>query len=457
MIWGWTTCGVFLMCVALALAELGSAAPTSGGLYFWTFMFSSPKWRHFLAWIVAYCNTISNIAALASTDWGCAVQIMAAASISSGLTFQATSAQTFGVYCAILLAHGSICSLNPAVMARLQRPYVILNVLIALVIIIALPAATPKSFRNTPAYAFGNFTNQTTWPNGFTFILSFLSPLWSVGILDSMVHISEEARNANTAIPYGICFAALSSIILGWAVNVALAFCMGTDLKNVVNSPIGQPMATILFNSFGQRGTLVVWTFIIVLQFAMGSSVLTATSRQIFAFSRDGGFFFSSWLYNVNRRVHAPVRCVWFAVAVALLLGFLSFAGPNAIGAIFSLVVISQYMSYSIPIMARHLGRDKIARGPFHLGRFSLPIAIVAVSWMTFMIVVFFFPAYPDPGVQNMNYAVVVFGGVLILATLYFYFPKYGGKYWFKGPNRTIDTIDSGALTTTQSDEKSGM
>ncbi|KAK2462643.1 hypothetical protein APHAL10511_005376 [Amanita phalloides] len=69
MIWGWSTSGVFLMCIALSLAELGSAAPTSGGLYFWTFIFSSPRWRHFLAWIVAYCNTIGNIAALASVDW----------------------------------------------------------------------------------------------------------------------------------------------------------------------------------------------------------------------------------------------------------------------------------------------------------------------------------------------------------------------------------------------------
>ena len=48
----------------------------------------------------------------------------------------------------------------------------------------------------------------------------------------------------------------------------------------------------------------------------------------------------------------------------------------------------------------------------------SLPIAIVAVSWMTFMIVVFFFPAYPDPGVQNMNYAVVVFGMSNSLSTV---------------------------------------
>ncbi len=54
----WTTCGIFLMSIALAMAELGSAAPTSGGLYFWTFVFSSPKWKHFLAWIVACTRSL---------------------------------------------------------------------------------------------------------------------------------------------------------------------------------------------------------------------------------------------------------------------------------------------------------------------------------------------------------------------------------------------------------------
>ena len=28
-------------------------------------------------------------------------------------------------------------------------------------------------------------------------------------------------------------------------VNVALAFCMGTDLQNIIDNPIGQPMATV--------------------------------------------------------------------------------------------------------------------------------------------------------------------------------------------------------------------
>ncbi|KIL59816.1 hypothetical protein M378DRAFT_84638 [Amanita muscaria Koide BX008] len=444
MVWGWAICGLFLMCLALAMAELGSAVPTSGGLYFWTFMFSSPKWRHFLAWTVAYTNTIGQISSVASVDWGCAVQIMAAVSIAKP-TFHPTTAQTFGVYCLVLLLHVWICTQSPALVARLQWGYVALNLLVAFAVIIAVPVATPPELRNSAAYVFGNFTNLTTWTNGFAFILSFMSPLWAVGGFDSQVHISEEARNANVAIPYGIILATFSGIMLGWGLNIALAFSMGSDTQNIMNNSIGQPFATILFNSFGQRGTLILWAFIVILQFTMGSSMLTAASRQIFAFSRDGGLPFSRYLYKVDHRVYAPVRCVWFVAAAALLLGLLSFAGTNAIGAVFSLVICSQNFSYAVPIIARFLGGQDLKRGPFHLGKLSQPIAAIAVTWLIFTMVVFLFPANSEPDAPNMNYAVVVMGGVLLLSTAYFYCPKYGGNYWFTGPVRTISpsAVDS--------------
>ncbi|RDB16736.1 putative amino-acid permease PB24D3.02c [Hypsizygus marmoreus] len=454
MVWGWGVCAIFLTVIALAMAELGSAAPTSGGLYYWTFMFSSHKWRCLLSWIVGYSNTVGNIASVASVDWGCAVQIMAAASIGSDLSFTATVGQTFVVYAGLLICHAIICSLNPKVIARLQTPFIVVNVVLCLVVIIGVPAATPKVFKNKASYAFGDFQNFSGWPNGYAFILSFLAPLWAIGAFDSTVHISEEATNADVAIPYAIILAATSSGILGWAINVALTFCMGTDLEGILDSPIGQPMATILFNSFGQRGTLAFWAWIIIIQFTMGMSMLTTCSRQIFAFSRDGGLPLSRWLYNVNDYTHAPVNCVWFAAFASLLLGLLAFAGANAIGAIFSLVVTGQYLAYSIPISARFIGNKEIKRGPFSLGKFSLPVAVIAVIWMAFIIVVFLFPAAPHPDSSNMNYTVVVLGGTLVLAVAYFYLPVYGGVHWFKGPVQTIGNLTISSEETRQSDTK---
>ncbi|SJL00752.1 related to UGA4-GABA permease-also involved in delta-aminolevulinate transport [Armillaria ostoyae] len=460
MVWGWTVCSIFIAAIALAMGDLASAAPTSGGLYYWTFMFSSDKWRCFLCWIVGYSNTISNVASVASIDWGCALQIMAAVSIGSDLIFEATIPQTFGLYCALLLCHALICSINPRFMAKLQVFFVILNILLCFAIIIGLPAATPKEFRNDAKFAFEDFTNVSGWPNGFAFILSFLTPLWGVGCFDAPVHMSEEATNASMAVPMAIIFSTFAATILGWgefpghytttvpwqltslrreAMNISLVFCMGRDYQSIIDSPIGQPMATIFFNSFGRTGTLIVWSFIILAQFAIGAGILTTCSRQIFAFSRDGGFPLSRWVYYVNPRTRIPSHAVWFGTFLSLLLGILAFAGENAIGAVFSLVITGQYVSYSIPMAARFLGGKTVQPGPFRLGLFSLPVAAIAVTWMIFMTVVFMFPLTPSPGVGNMNYTVVVQGGVLVLSAVYFYFPKYGGVYWFKGPVSTVE------------------
>ena len=58
---------------------------------------------------------------------------------------------------------------------------------------------------------------------------------------------------------------------------------------------------------------------------------------------------------------------------------------------------------------------------------------------MTFMGTVFLFPSSPQTSVTDMNYTAVVFGGVMILSLVYYYFPKYGGVYWFKGPVPNVE------------------
>ncbi|KAF7974533.1 hypothetical protein HWV62_12002 [Athelia sp. TMB] len=305
------------------------------------------------------------------------------------------------------------------VLARLQTVWIVLNIALILAVLIGLPATTPKEFMNSASYAFGNFDNASAWPNGFAFILSFLAPLWAIGAFDSTLHISEEAANANIAVPWAMISACSIAGILGFAlqgVNVALAFCMGTDIDAILASPIEQPLAT-----------------------------LTSASRQTFAFARDGALPFSRWIYRINAHTSTPVNAVWFTALMAALLALLAFAGPAAIGAVFSLAVLGQYVAYSTPITARFLGGQVFTPGPFNLGRFSLPVAIIAVTWMAFMSVIFVFPASPAPDAAAMNYAVVVLGGVLVLSVVYFYFPKYGGVHWFEGPRANIYVGDDDA------------
>ncbi|KAL1751502.1 amino acid permease-domain-containing protein [Schizophyllum commune] len=439
MIWGWFTCSIFLIIVGLAMAELGSSAPTAGGLYYWTFKFSSPATRKLMSWLVGYVNTAAYIAGVASVDWGCATQIMAAATIGSDMTFEPTNAQTYGVYAALLILHAIMASLATKVIAKLQYFYVFLNIALFLAVIIALPTTTPKDMVNTAKYAFTHWENMSGWPNGFAFILSFLAPAWTVAGFDTSVHISEEAQNAPRAVPFAIMCTVVLASTLGWIVNIVLAFHIGQDLESVVGNPIGQPMATIFFSSVGKTGTLAIWAFMIITLFMTGMDYLIAGSRQIFAFSRDHGLPFSGLLYNMNPRTKTPVHAVCFVALFALLLGLISFAGSVAITAVFTMSVVCQYIGFTIPIVARWVGGTKFVPGPFSLGKLSLPISTIAASYMTFMIVVFLFPADPAPEAPTMNYTVVVVGGVILLSLGYYYLPVYGGTHWFTGPVATIE------------------
>jgi len=313
---------------------------------------------------------------------------------------------------------------------------------LCLAVIIALPAATPREFKNTAKFALWDFTNFNGYPNGYAFISSFLAPLWTICSFDASVHISEEASNAATAVPWAIVLAIAIGGVLGWAINMSLAFCMGTDLQTLYNSP--QPMAQIFFNSFGRKGTLAIWAIVVIVQFMMGSSMLLAASRQTFAFSRDSALPFSTWLYRMNGYTKTPVNTVVFDGLIALLLGLLVFAGTQAINAIFGISIVGLYIAYAIPIAARFLGTNNFQPGPFSLGVFSLPIATAAVLFMLLMSVVFFFPVTSTTTVQDMNYTVVVVGGVMILSVAWYYFPKYGGVHWFTGPVSNIDPISIG-------------
>ena len=83
----------------------------------------------------------------------------------------------------------------------------------------------------------------------------------------------------------------------------------------------------------------------------------------------------------------------------------------------------------------------------------GLPVAIVAVIWMAFSVTILVFPTTPTPTGADMNYTVVVWGGWLTLCTIYFFFPHYGGRYWFRGPVATIDIKGSGDRASTESAE----
>src|SRR6187397_2676498 len=67
--WGWLLVGLMSSLVALSMAEIASAYPTAGGLYYWSSKLGSPAWGWFTGWF----NLVGQIAVTAAIGYGLAI------------------------------------------------------------------------------------------------------------------------------------------------------------------------------------------------------------------------------------------------------------------------------------------------------------------------------------------------------------------------------------------------
>lgn len=259
MIWGWVVAASLIMTVGLAMGDLASSMPTSGGLYFWTHRLAPPKYRNFLAWLVGYNSFLGNVSAVSSLAWSCSGIFLSAGSMANE-EFQPSIGASFGLYCGILIFCGFYCSYCTTLFARLQTPATIINLGLALVTIIGLPIARRKEL-NTAEFTFTGWENMHGWGSGLTFLLSMMAPVWTIGSFDCAVSLSEEASNAATAVPNAIVGSIGSAGVLGAILLAVYSLCMGTDLVAINDSAIGQPLAVIYQMGFGTKGALAVWAF----------------------------------------------------------------------------------------------------------------------------------------------------------------------------------------------------
>jgi amino acid transporter len=114
----------------------------------------------------------------------------------------------------------------------------------------------------------------------------------------------------------------------------------------------------------------------------------------------------------------------------AFILGLPYLWSPVAYAAVTSIATIGLYIAYGIPILLRLRAGDSFERGPWHLGRWSRPVGVIAVVWIAFIAVLFVLPqTVPSP--TTFNYAIVAVAVVLVGTGVWWF---ASARNWFAGP-----------------------
>jgi amino acid permease (GABA permease) len=427
IVWGWPFVGLMTLLVGLAMAEVCSSFPTAGGLYYWAAKLApshGPAWSWFTGWF----NFLGQVAVTAGIDFGAAFFLNAYLDLQFG--FDATHRwHTILLFGVILLLHGTLNQFGVKVIARLNDISVWWHI-IGVTVIVATLTFAPSHHQST-SFVFTHFVNNTGW--GSTFYVALLGLLlaqYTFTGFDASAHMTEETKDAAVAGPRGIVTSILVSLVAGWVLLIGVTYAI-QDYAGEVGSSTGVPPAQIFIDAVGQTGGKLLLLLTIGAQLFCGMASVTANSRMIYAFSRDGALPASAVWHRINPRTRTPTNAIWLAAGGAFVLGLPYLWNATAYAAVTSIAVIGLYIAYVLPTFLRLLQGDAFVPGPWHLGRWSRPIGIMAVIWVAFITVLFMLPTVSPVTRNSFNYTPVAVLVVVGFAGIWW---LVSARTWFKGP-----------------------
>lgn len=152
-----------------------------------------------------------------------------------------------------------------------------------------------------------------------------------------------------------------------------------------------QPVALLYLRALGPAPAVFFTLAGFAVMNLVAVSGLQAGSRAVFALARDDLVPMSKVLRRVSARTQAPMTAVWAYATGVISVNLLGLASHAAVAAVFGVCAAATNATYILAIVCK-LAYGRFERGPWHLGRWSVPVNLVAVAWNAFISVIFFLP-----------------------------------------------------------------
>ncbi|KAG7873094.1 hypothetical protein KL938_005210 [Ogataea parapolymorpha] len=431
-----------IMCVALSMAEIASAFPTSGGLYYATAMLAPPKYKAFLSWFVGWSNYLTQITGGPSVGSSTAAMILALKQMTDP-SYEYHKWHAFLLATSITVSCACIASMPVKWISYITRFTSLLNISFLFICWVVFLGGNTRAEQGLPKFnsnaeAWG-ITNMTDWPDGMAVLMSFMAAIWIMSGFDAPFHLAEESTNAEIVTPNAIVLTASLGAVLGFAFQLGMAYTI-VDVTAAVEGELGQPFVSFLSQVLTKDRTIAMAALAIVLSYIMDFSSMLAASRVLYSYSRDGCIPLSRVWCRVNPYTRTPVNAVWFNWFVGECLLCLMFKG-EAINAVFSFGATGAFVSFTVPILLRiTYARNTFKPGPWNLGRFSYVTGTVGCLFILLMLPVLCFPQFRGKNntTDLMNWTSVVYWGAMLLVVLYWF--AYGHTF-FTGPRPNIGDL----------------
>ncbi len=468
---GWPLVTVFVLLIAASMAEIASAYPTAGGLYYWASKMKNNRWGWWTAWL----NLIGQFAIVAGINFAAAAflnatiitPLLANASIDYqnttlvfGQSWLTGQLLTMGILMLVELAL-NIAGINLVAILNQVSVWWHIGIVAAVVILIFVVGKPDISgltlFKIQPQDVAGSWNNDIgpislkygpaiSYPLVLAFFFSLLLANWTYTGYDASAHVAEETVGARMSSAWGVFLSVAVSAVVGFIFLLALTTHLpglGDLFPQSLDTPVqatasqyyfGGGVAVIAILQYNLNsiiilgagmGDLLAAGIAIAMSFC-GLASVAAAGRMLFAFSRDDGIPGSGWLKKVSHRYRTPANSLTAIVVVAWLFTVAAgiVGGGTAIVIVTAISTIFLYAAYGVVIYLGATTTDWLKFRVWSLGRFSKPVAWLAVFWVIVLMILFSFPTS-----GNISFPFMV---VTIVLLLVYYFGW--ARQRFKGP-----------------------
>jgi len=428
LVWTWILLGPLVLCVAAAMAEVCSAFPISGALYYWSDKLAT-KHKRLAAWTTAWLNGLGQIAGTAGASFSMALFVGAFVSFKWGVTI--TPGITFAVFLGLLIAGALLNSFTVRLVMWLNEASVVVHV--AGVVCISGALFAIPSHHQSAHFVLTTIVNDTgqshTW---YVWLLAPLTLMYTMTGIDAPGHMSEETERATVNAPNAMVKSVLWTWILGFVLILALLFGIQHYTAEASGS-FGVAPASILVDALPNALATLFIVWLLVGQFFCIVACQTATSRQFYGAGRDNVYPGGHWLHSTNRRTGAPVRAVWVSAILMAVIGLPAYLVSNWFFlAITSVASAALFLSYIIPVFLRLKAGSRFTPGDYKI-RSPRLIAALAVVYVVAAAILACMPNTFPITESDLNWAPVMIGGALVLVLAWF---AFGGRHTYTGPRR---------------------
>jgi amino acid transporter len=456
---GWPLVSLFTLMIAASMAEIASAYPTAGGLYYWSSRMKNKDW----GWWTAWFNLAGQIAIVAGIDYAAASFVNSAIVTpilsNFGINFANSTAVVGTVVNGQLLTMAALLLVQLALNIAGIRIVALLNDAsvwwhigtVAVIVVSLFLIASGKTHADISAFTIRPLdTTGSAAPFGFNlgaaagyavpvaFLFSLLQAQWTYTGYDASAHVAEETVGARLASAWGVFISVAVSAVVGYIVLFGIVTHL-PPLDQIMNcNPATQALCSqyyggnaVVFSTLSYNlGTLGEWlsAAIAIAMSLCGLSSVAAAGRMLFAFSRDHGVPGSPWLRRVSHRFRTPGNALAAIVVFSYLLTNAAFiaGGATAIAIVTAISTIALYWAYGVPIFLGLFGKqDWRDHAVWKLGAFSKPIAALACLWIVLISVLFLWPTSGNP------WTLIAYG-VFLAALVVYYFGW--ARTHFRGP-----------------------